>query len=60
MAGKRAEPLYLLDLLNTDVVIFDGASNVQLGGEILKIFQLCVDLNTLYIYSTMIFPKAVL
>ena len=38
----------------TDFVMFGGASNVQLGVENLKIiiqrFQLCVELNTVYIY----------
>ena len=46
MVGKMMEPLYVLDILSTlkidpnksitDVVIFGGASNVQLGGELMK------------------------
>ena len=44
-----------------DVIMFDGASNVQLAGELLKIhypkFQSCVGLNTLYPYFSIIFPK---
>ena len=42
--------------------MFDGASNVQLGGEHLKItiqiFQLYMELNTLYLYFSMMFPKS--
>ena len=45
--GKKIEPLYVIYLsttwkhnpnkIITDVVIFDGASNVQIGGELMKI-----------------------
>ena len=38
----------------TDIIMFDGASNINIGGELLKLiiqkFQLCVELNALYIY----------
>ena len=48
MVGKRTEVLYVLDFLSTvkidpnksitDVVMFYGASNFQLAGELLKIY----------------------
>ena len=46
----------------TDVVMFDGAANVQLDGEKFKIYDKnllsCSDLNTQYLSSLMIFQKS--
>ena len=46
----------------TDVIMFDGASNVKLAGELLKFtiqrLQSCVGLNTLFPYFSMMFPKS--